>query len=198
MKAANPYLPSLGPMLEMVYRSPDRHYHNLQHIHDCLREFEPIRGECEDAEAVELAIWFHDFIYDPTRHDNEARSAEAAARELSALGAPADLIRRVEHLILATRHTAEPTDTDAKVLVDIDLSILGRPIDDFDRYEAAIRGEYAHVPDEAFAQGRAAVLRRFLDRPTIYTTRRFRERYEAVARKNLIRSLAHWRGNRMV
>jgi predicted metal-dependent HD superfamily phosphohydrolase len=74
--------------------------------------------------------------------------------------------------------------------VDIDLSILGGPPDEFDAYERAIRHEYAHVPGEAFASGRARILRGFLARGWIYATELFRERYETAARENLRRSLA--------
>lgn len=189
MNVDSPYLPSLIPALEAAYQAPGRHYHDLNHIKDCLRAFEAVHDQSDDPQSVELAIWFHDVVYDPTRHDNEERSAEAAARALSALNAPCDLIARVEKLILATKHASAPDDTDAKLLVDVDLAILGRSAAEFDRYEAAIRREYAHVPDAAFAAGRAAVLRRFLERPSIYQISRFRERYEAMARENLLRSI---------
>jgi predicted metal-dependent HD superfamily phosphohydrolase len=98
-------------------------------------------------------------------------------------------IKRVETLILATRHAAIPTEPDAHLLVDIDLSILGRPPREFDAYEAKIRQEYAWVSDDAFRQGRRAILELFLGRRSIYQTAFFREQFEAQARENLTRSM---------
>ena len=91
-------------------------------------------------------------------------------------------------LILATKHN-RPVSGDAALLVDIDLAILGKPADEFDRYDAAIRQEYAWVSEEAYRAGRSKVLQSFLDRTTIYQTEFFRNLYEAQARTNLQRVL---------
>jgi predicted metal-dependent HD superfamily phosphohydrolase len=93
-----------------------------------------------------------------------------------------------------TRHVVSPASNDGRYVVDIDLSILGEAAERFDAYERAIRLEYAHVPDDAFRPGRATILRQFLDRPRIYGTDFFRDRYEATARANLARSLAALEG----
>jgi predicted metal-dependent HD superfamily phosphohydrolase len=69
------------------------------------------------------------------------------------------------------------------------LSIFGRAAARFDAYERAIRREYDHVPEKTFAKGRAAILRGFLNRPTIYLTNHFKRRYEPAARENLRRSV---------
>jgi predicted metal-dependent HD superfamily phosphohydrolase len=148
-----------------------------------------VTGECEDADAVEAAIWFHDAVYDATRPDNEARSADLAERQLRAMGAAEAFVVKVHDLILDTRHTSAPTSSDGRWLVDIDLSILGGEADAYDEYDRAIRLEYAHVPEEAYRVGRASVLRSFLARPAIYLTDYFRDRYEAAARENLARSI---------
>jgi predicted metal-dependent HD superfamily phosphohydrolase len=98
----------------------------------------------------------------------------------------------VKELIAATKHSSVPPTADARVVTDIDLSILGQPAEVFDAYDRAIRLEYAHVGDEAFAAGRAKVLRQFLERPAIYSTESFRGWYEAAARENLARAIARW------
>jgi predicted metal-dependent HD superfamily phosphohydrolase len=161
----------------------------LRHIRHCLRELDLAQSSAQDPAAVELAIWFHDAIYDPTRHDNEERSAEVMAAVLrdARLGEP--LIDRVGALIVATKHAQPPTDADAQLLLDIDLSIFGQSVEDFDAYERAIRLEYQHVASDAFRAGRAGVLRKFLARPHIYFTPSFKERYEWPARRNLQRSI---------
>ena len=128
-------------------------------------------------------------VYDPRRDDNEERSAAEAERVLRECGAPPS---PVPALVRATAHRTEPFATDERILTDVDLAILGRPAEQFDEYERRIRLEYEHVPDRAFAAGRARVLRHFLRRTHVYSTAEFRDRYEASARENLRRALARW------
>ena len=97
---------------------------------------------------------------------------------------------RIHALVMGTRHESAPRGADARVIVDVDLSILGAPQSRFEEYEAQVREEYAFVPDSEYRRGRQAILQRFLSRPTIFSTRRFIERYEAQARANLARALA--------
>ena len=95
----------------------------------------------------------------------------------------------VGYLIMATQHHAVAEDPDTRLLVDIDLAILGQPAHIFDVYEQQIRQEYAWVPQEAFRQGRTRILRVFLHRSSIYATAHFRPCYEEQARINIARSL---------
>jgi predicted metal-dependent HD superfamily phosphohydrolase len=175
--------------LAAAYDGAGRHYHDLRHVLHCLRLLDEVRGEYDDADAIEAAIWFHDAVYDATRPDNEARSADLAERQLRAMGAGETFVITVHDLILDTRHTAPPTSADGRWLVDIDLSILAAPAELYDAYDQAIRLEYAHVPEKAYRAGRTSVLRSFLARPAIYLTEYFRVRYEAAARDNLARSI---------
>ena len=187
--------PSIEPLIA-AYDEPARAYHNLHHIMQCLRALDELRDLCHDPDAVELAIWYHDAVYDPTRHDNEERSAGIAAEDLRRAVLPQEKINAVIDLIHATKHTHSPITPDAEILVDIDLSILGQDAETFDNYERAIRQEYAHVDDDAFRKGRSAILQRFLDRPAIYATPAMRSRYEEPARQNLRRSLLNLSGRK--
>ena len=173
-----------------AYARPERHYHNVHHVAECLRELDAVRAGFENPAAAGAALLFHDCVYDPTRGDNEERSADAASAELADLGWDGPFIGRVRELILATKHSAGPGTGDAGIVADIDLSILGKEPDVFDAYDRAIRREYGHVDDEAFAAGRAEVLREFLARPAIYSTATFRKGYELAARENLARAIA--------
>jgi predicted metal-dependent HD superfamily phosphohydrolase len=175
------------------YSEPHRAYHNLAHILDCLEQFVPARHLAHDATAVEMAIWYHDAIYDPRAKDNEERSAGLAASVADELGLPASLKETVNALILATKKHDASLARDAAVLVDVDLSILGRTPHRFDEYEHQIRQEYDWVPADAFAAGRSAVLETFLARPAIYHTELFRAKYEHQARENLKRSIQNLR-----
>lgn len=177
-------------LIASAYAESHRHYHNAHHVAECLRELAPMRGLCEQPLAASAAMLFHDYVYYPARHDNEQRSADEAMAALRAIGWGQPDSDAVRGIILATKHETAPSTTDAAIVCDIDLSILGKPAQEFDAYERAIRKEYVHVPEVAYRAGRAAVLRGLLSRASIYATDPFRVRYEMTARQNLGQSIA--------
>jgi len=167
------------------YGEPHRAYHTLQHLDECLAGLAGERSHAERPAEIALALWFHDAIYDLHRHDNEERSADWALHALLAAGAADDAAQRVHALVMATRHQAQPEGTDAQLLVDIDLSILGAPAARFAEYEQQIRIEYAHVPHEVFEPRRRQILGGFLARDPLYLTASVRAQREQQARINL-------------
>ena len=116
-------------------------------------------------------------------------SADWAQRVLAEAGAPAEVVQRVHALIMATRHSEVPATPDAKLVVDIDLAILGAAPARFDEYELQIRDEYGFVPEALFREKRGEILRGFLQRPAIFSTPAYAARFEAQARNNLARAL---------
>lgn len=176
--------------LQRRYAEPQRHYHTMQHLGECLAWFEREKALAEHPGEVALALWFHDAIYDVHAHDNEARSADWAREALLEAGADGDAAGRVHALVMATRHDAVPEGRDAELLIDIDLSILGAERRRFDEYERQVQAEYAFVPDEVRLPRRRAILQRFLDRKAIYATARMHALLEAQARANLKRSIS--------
>jgi predicted metal-dependent HD superfamily phosphohydrolase len=172
------------------YSEPHRHYHTVRHLEECFDALDAVRGEAQRPAEIELALWFHDAIYDVKSEDNERRSADWALESLADAGVPADVGERVHALVLATRHNAVIPDTaDARILVDVDLSILGAMRARFEEYERQVREEYKWVPEAAFVRARRDILERFLARPHIYETAHFRDVLEARARENLRRSI---------
>ncbi len=173
-----------------AYREPHRKYHNDVHIDACLLEFATARHLAHHPDEVELAIWFHDAIYDTRAKDNEERSAAWLVTELDKAAARRGIISRVRDLILATKHDQLLADHDQQLMTDTDLAILGKPPEEFDQYDRQIHEEYSWVEDSLYRSGRQAVLQHFLHRSTIYGTDYFRERYESQARLNLQRAIA--------
>jgi predicted metal-dependent HD superfamily phosphohydrolase len=177
--------------LVAAYSEPHRHYHTLQHLRECLAHFDASASLARRPAEVELALWFHDAVYDARRDDNEERSADWAQRSLAEAGCDAAIGQRVAALVLATKgHTAEAGDADTMLLLDIDLAILGSSPARFDAYERQVRAEYAHVPDDAFRAGRARLLAAFLQRPRLYATEAYHAALEQRSRDNIGRSLA--------
>lgn len=183
---------ALFNQLIAAYSERHRHYHTLQHLRECLQSFEAARTLAQRPAEVELALWFHDAVYDVHRDDNEERSAEWAAMAVRNAGLQDAVAQRVHALVMATKHKALPAGIDAQVLVDVDLAILGAAEARFDESDMQIRREYAHVPEATFREGRCRVLRSFLERPRLYATEAFHQALEERARRNLARAIARW------
>jgi predicted metal-dependent HD superfamily phosphohydrolase len=174
--------------LVAAYSAPTRHYHNLEHLNEMFRIASRLANQTDDPVALQLAIWFHDAVYDTRAKDNEERSAEFAGELLAPLGVPPAVIERVGRLVRATAHLASaepPADRDTAVLLDADLAILGATPERYLRYARDIRLEYHWVPEADYRKGRAAVLRAFLARPRIYHNPIMFEAGEERARANL-------------
>jgi predicted metal-dependent HD superfamily phosphohydrolase len=167
------------------YSEPHRRYHTCRHINFCLEQFDWARAHMSRPDAVELAVWFHDLIYDTTLSDNELRSAQ---RFVVLAGASLDpeVVGEVYDIILATYHRERPGSADAQYMVDIDLSSFGLPWDEFRQDSVAVRAEFPEVPDAEFFAGQLKFLRGLLARESIYATTVFREANECAARENIV------------
>src|ERR1043165_8075726 len=186
--------PVVVAMARAAYESPGRHYHTFEHIRDCLgklREF-----PCDNPRAVFLALLFHDAVYVAGRTDNELQSAGLARKVLLAHSrVPPAEIDEIERCIIATCTHVVPADersNDLRVVIDIDMSILGASDEKYRRYAAAVKREWCpSVVDEAgFRKGRAAFLRGVLASSTIFSTEEGGRRWEDAARANIARELA--------
>lgn len=179
--------------LTRAYAEPQRHYHSQQHIAECLTEFDGAKHLAQQPVAVELALWFHDAVYDPRAENNEEQSAAMASSCLETGGA-SRLAVTVSDLVMATKLHGTEAGPDAALMVDVDLSILGQCEQRFAEYEAQIREEYHWVPELIFNSKRAEILERFLVRSRIYATDFFAAKYEQKARRNLEGSIQHLKG----
>jgi predicted metal-dependent HD superfamily phosphohydrolase len=165
-----------------------RKHHTVTHLHEMLDAIGMLAesGVEFDREAVELAAWFHDAIYEIGRDDNEDRSAELA-RELLASSPIRDEVAR---LVLVTKtHKVTDDDVNGAVLCDADLSVLGSDAFRYRAYAAAVREEYAEIPDEVFKPARAKVLASLLE-GQLFQTAQGRERWEQLARRNIAEEIA--------
>ncbi|MDH4180589.1 MAG: hypothetical protein OEV46_01150 [Betaproteobacteria bacterium] len=188
--AARPAAPVFGE-IAAHYGAPERTYHTLGHVDDCLARLDAVAALVGDRNAIEIAIWFHDVICDSGAPDNEARSARWYL-ERSAGAAPRFRLA-VCRMILASRHAEPAVRLDARYMVDIDLAGFGHPWLEFRRTTDLVRGEFPHKSDAEFARGLAPFMRSLVARESLYATDFFRERCEATARRNVAQLIAEWR-----
>ena len=186
----------VGTQLLSRYGEPHRRYHDRQHLAEVLDAVDLLAHHAGDADAVRLAAWLHDAVYDPTAAPgaNERASADLAVWLLPPLGHPPAQVALVVRLVrLTATHQPAPDDLDGQVLCDADLRVLAAQPERYAKYAADVRAEYAHLPDALFATGRAQVMGRLLDQPRLYNTATGFERWEARARANVTAELTRLR-----
>lgn len=193
--ASEEHANTLFKELEARYTIPKRFYHTFcGHIGTCISEFDLANNNTDGSLAVEAALWFHDSVYNPKANDNETQSAAWASAFLIKLGHDREFIERVSRLIVFTGYTRNPESSDKKLLSDIDLSILGKSKNVFDRYEENIRKEYSWVPTETYCVKRVEILKRFIERPGVFFLPKFKEKYENNAKRNITSLIAKLQG----
>lgn len=170
--------------LQASYSEPWRHYHTFRHIAHCLREFDLAASSIADAEALEVALWFHDAVYIPGNRDNERKSADYFS-QISQGRLPADIEVQVRQLILITEHVDSPTTQAECYMVDIDLSPFGIPWEQCLEDSKRVRKELMMVADAEYFQTNLKFLQSLVDRPHLYRTPYFQGRYEQSARYNI-------------
>lgn len=183
---------SLWETIANRYGEPHRHYHDLGHIRQCLSELDQADGAIGETDATEMAIWFHDVIYEYAAKDNEERSADTF-RSYAAGALDEAFIDRVYDFILATKHTGSAPDEGTAFLVDIDLSGFGLPWEGYLADSDALRLEAPNVSDADYYAGKLRFLDSLLEWPSIFQTAHFRDRLEAQARANIARYTAQLR-----
>ncbi|WDS36260.1 hypothetical protein [Pseudoxanthomonas sp.] len=181
--------------LEAAYATPPRAYHNFQHVLEVLRHYDTVAdgpGWYQPRE-VQLAVLYHDAIYEAGRGDNEARSARLAQEQIAHWSPEMgiDAARVVQLIELTARHgSLAPADVDAEaaLFLDCDMAILAASPEAFDAYDRGIAQEYgAVVPGWIFRRKRREFLKGLLARERIYLSDFFHARLDAAARANLRR-----------
>jgi predicted metal-dependent HD superfamily phosphohydrolase len=171
------------------YESSVRHYHDWHHVEACVAQLASF--PCDHPRTVFLSLVFHDAVYVAGRADNEAKSAELARTALGAENCVSESeLDTIDRMIRATsnHHAHEHSaDRDLAVMLDIDLSILGAPREDYQRYAQAIHDEYvpSATTDAGFRIGRLEFLERALSAPSLFLTPDASRRWDARARANI-------------
>jgi len=176
--------------LVAAYGEAHRSYHTLQHIDACLHHLDAVAELADRPHEIEMALWFHDAIYNPFSGTNEQDSAKWAREFLKQGEIANDSIKRIYALIMVTRNHTNTSEVDTGLMLDIDLSILGAPPEIYDQFEKNIRKEYRRVPGFIFRKKRKEILQSFLDSTQIYNRPYFSDMLEAQAKENLSRTIA--------
>lgn len=167
-----------------AYSEKQRAYHTLQHLYECLVLLDSIRSDLKDAYSVELALWFHDAVYDPQAKDNELKSAELFGRYI-AQDLSVEIVKKIKRWIIATQKHTSTDELDLQFLLDIDLAILAASPERFAEYKQQIQQEYAWVDPDVYSIKRKEVLTHFYQAEPLYQTEYFQHSFEQRAKMNL-------------
>lgn len=178
------------------WQEPIRHFHNLTHLIDMLQRVDTLAEETHHPDCVRLAAWYHGAIFDTShvRHykraagKDEAGSADLARTQLTALGVPEVAVTRICDIIMTLAGHCSKDNIDAQALCDADLGSLAVEPQKYRAYRENVRREYDHVPLLDYLEARTAIIKRFLDRPHIFTTP-MATQWEDAARENLTAEL---------
>lgn len=175
--------------LTTLYNEPHRYYHNLNHVMECLGEFENYLKDNKNSRTFQYAvvesIWWHDAIYNPYSLLNEINSAKLYASE-STSSLVEDIIK------MTAKHTEDQTFegksgwmlTTAHVVLDLDLHSLGKD-EKFWINGQNIRKEFHFIPDLVFYGNRIKFFQAMLARKRLFYTDYFFNKYEEKARHNM-------------
>jgi len=179
-----------------------RYYHSQDHLASVLTELNWAKDALDKSgelsglstserqelfDTVELALWYHDVVYDAkSRHgDNETQSRDLFLSDAEKFGLSVSVRQEIASLIDLTTHHKDAKTLTERLMTDCDLAILGASPAVFKKYDADIRKEYAHVPPDLYAIKRPEVLKGFLDQKPVFKTIAFQQKLEAQAEKNL-------------
>ena len=203
------------------HTTADRHYHTAVHLFEMLGYSQMIQSashsddtashhhhllSANERQAVLLAIFFHDAVYDATSATNEEDSAklfQTFADEVQLSSENPAVTKAVTEYILATKtHQAtvstcllSSSDQDHALahFLDLDLAVLGKEPDAYLHYAKLIRREYHFVPRDTYCAKRAEILESFMQQ-NLFATPYF-QALEERARNNLLQEIQLLRQN---
>eukprot|EP00127_Corallochytrium_limacisporum_P000183 Clim_evm44s6 gene=Clim_evmTU44s6 len=184
--------------IKHLYQDEARCYHTLHHILEMFEAYDANRHNVRNQVATELAIWFHDIIYNPRANNNEILSINVFLNFSVEVSLPTDITETTKRFIYTTitHKTPEHMDQDLfggedlHYFLDIDMAVLGKPKRRYMQYASQVREEYKHVPHDHYCLARSRLLRDFLGQANIYATMDFRMDLESRARANIETELA--------
>lgn len=206
--------PALWQAIRTRYTEPQRHYHTLAHLHELFAALGPHTGGHPFARAIELAVWFHDMVYEtsPALYpSNEAKSAKEMLRLLgehlpSWLSIQCLMHEQVylaAEIIVATKthkmHAAwvraKPEHlAAAQLFMDADMAILAAPQPRLGEYDLQIAREWGQTPgleSFEFCSGRHKALVSFASAGPVLTTAEFAP-MEARVQENIAHLATYW------
>lgn len=179
------YIESLWADVAKKHTTKKRYYHNLSHLENLYKQLTNIKDDIKDWDMIVFALFYHDYIYNALKQNNEEKSAKKAIMVLKSIDVEESRIQLCNDIILATKGHTVASNNDINYFTDADLSILGSDWSQYQTYFKNVRKEYAYYPDFMYNKGRIKVLQHFLAMSKIFKTDHFYASFEKQAKDNL-------------
>ncbi|WP_299433089.1 hypothetical protein [uncultured Aquimarina sp.] len=179
------YINSLWNEIFKNHNKRNRYYHNLTHLENLYKNLASVKANIKDWDITIFALFYHDYIYNVLKQDNEERSAQQAVDITSSLSIDTGKVNICKEMILATKGHQISENDDINYFTDADLSILGSNWNDYETYYKNVRKEYKYYPDFMYNKGRIKVLKHFINMNRIFKTDYFYTKFEKQAKNNL-------------
>lgn len=179
------YIEYLWHTIEVQHSKKNRYYHSLSHLEYLYQSLIIIKDKIRDWDMILFALFYHDYIYNVLKQDNEEQSAKKAVEILQTLSIEKNRISHCTDMIVATKAHNTSTNSDINYFTDADLAILGSDWKDYETYYKNVRKEYKYYPDFMYNKGRIKVLKHFISMPAIFKSDYFSQKFEIKAKENL-------------
>jgi len=148
-----------------MWNESHRHYHNLDHLTSLMDDIEnqyKDKVSEKEYEKLNLVALFHDIVYDPSKSDNEEKSAEFFINLCQDKTNP-DILE-VKQAILDTKSHQSTTPISEK-FNKLDMKVIEGNYDELLKWEEGISAEYTpFYGEEKYKQGRIQFLESLLDK----------------------------------
>ena len=144
-----------------MWNEAHRSYHTLDHLNDLIDQINEDKQYYSQKEYEKLIIssLFHDIIYDPTKGDNEEKSAEFFMNCCEEKDS-SDILE-IKQIILDTKTHKSSTPL-SEDFCHYDMSIVERDFDQLLKWEQGIATEYS-IYGDLYKEGRLKFLESLLD-----------------------------------
>ncbi len=181
----NKYIQLLWDKIVKTHSKKGRYYHNLNHLENVYQNIFLVKKNIADWDMTLFSLFYHDYVYNVLKQNNEEKSAIKAIDILSSLQINTKRVELCNQIILATKGHHISENKDINYFTDADLSILGSNWKEYELYCRSVRKEYKYYPDFAYNKGRIKVLNDFVSMTRIFKTDHFYHKFEHQAKNNL-------------
>jgi len=188
--------------LDASYTESHRAYHTWEHVGSLLEKLSEFSGLSTRSDIIAVSVFWHDVVYRTQNQDGSPRPDYENVRDSCELFRQYTLLNKsdsdaVHDLIMATanhlqaraeKHYYAGFADDLDLFLDLDLSSLASPWEEFVEALARIRSEFSWAPEIVFCTIQLQILKNFAkDDVRLYRRAETSEKWRDAARANLKR-----------
>ena len=191
--------------LDAGYTESHRAYHTWEHVAGLLEKLSEFIDLSTRSDLIAVSVFWHDVVYRTRNQDGSPRPDYENVRDSGELFRQYTLLNKsdadaVYDLIMATANHLQPRAEeqhyagfagDLDLFLDLDLSSLASPWEEFVEAFARIRSEFSWAPEIIFCTNQLQILEKFAKEDVrLYRRTETSEKWRDAAMANLKRCIA--------